>query len=393
MKRNFLLILGLFFLIFLEVIRVYFIMPFPGSQQGNSIQFAYWLDQNINWVRVALWFVIFNPVIKVFSAQKKWPKWLLGVTFLIYLLVFWLFNFRFLADKMFFQPSEIRFESGNANLIDKDKLVVAVEINGVAKAYPVQLIGYHHQVRDKVGGKEIMVTYCTVCRTGRVYEPIVKGKLEDFRLVGMDHFNALFEDATTKSWWRQATGEAITGPLRGQKLNEIPSRQMTLEAWLSLHPTSGILQPDKKFQAEYDHLRNYDKGTIKSHLEKRDSGSWRSKSWVVGISYGGHYKAYDWNRLLNERLIEDSLPGLPLLLFIEKDQETFHVFNRSHKGAVYSFRWNETLDQLTDKNTNSLWTLNGNCIEGNKKGISLERIQAYQEFWHSWKEFHPSTLY
>jgi hypothetical protein len=63
-----------------------------------------------------------------------------------------------------------------------------------------------------------MITYCTVCRTGRVFEPVVNGKFEKFRLVGMDHFNAMFEDVTTKSWWRQVTGEAITGKLKGQQL-------------------------------------------------------------------------------------------------------------------------------------------------------------------------------
>lgn len=59
-----------------------------------------------------------------------------------------------------------------------------------------------------------MVTYCTVCRTGRVYSPMVNGKLETFRLVGMDHFNAMFEDASTKSWWRQSNGDCIAGPLK-----------------------------------------------------------------------------------------------------------------------------------------------------------------------------------
>jgi hypothetical protein len=66
-----------------------------------------------------------------------------------------------------------------------------------------------HQVRDSINHIPVMVTYCTVCRTGRIYNPIVNGKAETFRLVGMDHFNAMFEDATTKSWWRQSTGECI----------------------------------------------------------------------------------------------------------------------------------------------------------------------------------------
>lgn len=392
MMRAALLYLGLFLLIFVEVIRVYFIMPFPGSQQINSIQFAYWLDQQINWVRLILWLVILYPAFKIFRGERRWSKWILGLVFLIYGGVFWLFNFRFLADKMFYQPSVVQFKSGSANSIAKDKLVIAIELNGEAKAYPVQLIGYHHQVRDKVGGKEVMVTYCTVCRTGRVYEPIVQGKLEDFRLVGMDHFNALFEDATTKSWWRQATGEAVTGPLRGKKLNEIPCRQMTLEAWLNLHPGSGILQPDKKFQLEYEHLADYDKGTVRSHLEKRDSSSWKDKSWVIGVTYGSYTKAYDWNRLLKERLLQDTLPGIPLIIFIEKDNETFHVLNRKQDSIVYSLQWSDNFDHLVDQNTNSKWNLNGKCIEGRSKGITLERVKAYQEFWHSWKEFHPRTL-
>ncbi len=46
----------------------------------------------------------------------------------------------------------------------------------------------------------------------------------------MDHFNAMFEDKTTKSWWRQATGEAISGTKKGVRLPEIPSQQMSLKA-------------------------------------------------------------------------------------------------------------------------------------------------------------------
>ena len=88
-------------------------------------------------------------------------------------------------------------------------------INGEAKAYPIQLIGYHHQVMDTVGNEPVIITYCTVCRTGRVYSSSLNGRHESFRLVGMDHFNAVFEDETTKTWWQQATGEAIAGPLKG----------------------------------------------------------------------------------------------------------------------------------------------------------------------------------
>lgn len=119
---------------------------------------------------------------------------------------------------MFYQPSHKYFAAGSANTVATDRLVLGVAINGEAKAYPIQFIGYHHQVADTVGNTPVIVTYCTVCRTGRVFSPELNGKKEIFRLVGMDHFNAMFEDATTKSWWQQATGMAIAGPLKGKRL-------------------------------------------------------------------------------------------------------------------------------------------------------------------------------
>jgi len=36
--------------------------------------------------------------------------------------------------------------------------------------------------------------------------------------------------------------------------------------------------------------------------------------------------------------------------------------------------------------------MNGLCVEGKLKGQQLSAVQAYQEFWHSWKNFHPATL-
>ncbi|MFM9653974.1 DUF3179 domain-containing (seleno)protein, partial [Streptomyces galilaeus] len=74
----------------------------------------------------------------------------------------------------------------------------------------------------------MIATYCTVCRTGRIFSSTVDGVPEKFRLVGMDHFNAMFEDARTKSWWQQATGKAITGKQKGKQLIEMASQQMSL---------------------------------------------------------------------------------------------------------------------------------------------------------------------
>jgi hypothetical protein len=389
--RTFVTVIGLLLLLALEILRVYFIMPFPGSQQSNTIALAYWLDQHITLMRLVLLLIIAYPMWLVWRQAKMGRRVLLGFGLLLYALVFYLFNFRFLAEKMFYQPRIKSFATVGSNKVKQDKLVLGVYLDGEAKAYPLQLIGYHHQVRDTVGNTPVMVTYCTVCRTGRVYSPMVNGKMEDFRLVGMDHFNAMFEDASTKSWWRQVSGEAIAGPRKGTTLKELPSQQMTLAAWLRLHPNAQVLQPDTSFNKSYKDLADFDKGTIKSHLEKRDSLSWKPKSWVVGVEQGKEAKAYDWNELMRQHLIQDSLAGLPLLITLERDTASFHVWDRRVNGAVLQFQQQGNLQLFNDVTTGSVWNMDGICVLGPLKGAQLQPVQASQEFWHSWQTFHPHT--
>ncbi|QEC68646.1 DUF3179 domain-containing protein [Panacibacter ginsenosidivorans] len=389
--RGFLLITGLLLLFAVEILRVYFIMPFPGSQQSNTIDVAYWLGKNITWLRILGLSLVLWPSLQIFLTKGKWKKIFLAAALLLYVVIFFFINFRFEADKMFYQPQSKIFASGATNKIADNKLVIGVAINGEAKAYPIQLIGYHHQVRDTIGNTPVMITYCTVCRTGRAFSPFVNGKPEDFRLVGMDHFNAMFEDATTKSWWQQATGVAVAGPLKGKALQELPSQQLTLAAWLSLHPNSTVMQPDTLYQKDYDDLADYDKGTIKSSLEKRDSSSWKFKSWVIGVAYNNNAKAYDWNKLVETSMIQDSMPGLPIIITLEKDTASFHVFSRSINGTVLQFEKNNDGISLRDINTQSIWNMQGACIDGMLKGQALQPVQSSQEFWHSWSTFHPAT--
>jgi Protein of unknown function (DUF3179) len=381
-------ILGLLILFAAEILRVYFIMPFPGSQHANTIGIAYFIDRYILLFRVAGWLILLPSLVAYFRKGKKWQQIILSVFLIFYVFVFYLFNFKFLADKMFYQPQTKRFADLSVDSTARDKLVIGVAIQGDAKAYPIEIIGYHHQVKDTLGGQPIMVTYCTVCRTGRVYSPFVNGKYELFRLVGMDHFNAMFEDATTKSWWQQATGRAIAGSLKGSNLPEIPSAQMRLGDWLILHPNSLVLQPDPHFLTKYDSLSGYDQGTISGSLEKRDTASWKFKSWVIGVSLKGESRAYDWNMLVRKKLISDTIANTPILLTIEPNMQSFYVFT---PGDSLHFVYDTSRDLLRETVTKTSWQPNGLCIEGNRKGERLVQIQSYQEFWHSWRTFHPNT--
>ena len=392
MNKTFLLTIGLILLFAIEILRVYFIMPFPGSQHNDTIRLAFFLDKNINGLRLIGWIITLPPLLIFLFNSRLFKKVGLLMVLILYGVVFYMFNFKFLADKMFYPPTHKFLAVVNYSKIDTNQLIIGASVNGQASAYPVQIIGYHHQVQDTIGGQPVLVTYCTVCRTGRIFSPYVKGKFQHFRLVGMDHFNAMFEDEATGSWWRQVTGEAIAGPLKGNSLTEIPSAQMRLGSWIRDHPETRILQPDTLFNKQYANLQGYDSGTLKSSLEKRDSSSWRFKSWVVGLSYNVMSKAYDWNELVIDKVINDSIGLFPVVLLLENDGLSFHAWSRTEQGQVLAFEWNKDKQQLEDKNTHSIWDWTGVCKEGPLKGLLVAQVPAYQEFWHSWQSFHPETL-
>jgi len=372
--------LGLIGLLLFEIANVYFIMPMPGSQQMNSIDLAYFLYK-WRWIFRG----VFAAMIFIGLYRSQWKrKWLLLFPLAIVVAVVYMTNFVMAADAMFKQPKQLLLVSAASNKVDSNRLVLGVSINVEAKAYPIRFLGYHHHIQDTVGGKPIMVTYCTVCRTGRVFEPIVNGEKEKFRLVGMDHFNAMLEDATTKSWWRQVTGEAIAGKLKGQQLPEVYSTQTSLADWLQLNPGSLIMQADTNFIKSYDSTFKFESGASKSKLTGTDSLSWKDKSWVIGVKAGKESKAYDWNQLKKEKLIQDKIGATPVLVVLSKYDKSFFAFERPNENSIFNLS-GDTL--LFD---NHKYRIDGKGID---TSFSLKPLPASQEFWHSWRTFNPGTLH
>jgi hypothetical protein len=110
---------------------------------------------------------------------------------------------------------------------------------------------------------------------------------------------------------------------------------------------------------------------------------------------GNNSKAYDWNYLSDNPIINDSIGTVPALIYIYPSKPgNFHVWSRTVAGQTLSFEFakGELLNgNLTDTSTHSIWDEGGRCIEGPLQGQQLQPLQSYQEFWHSWSHFHPLT--
>lgn len=371
--------IGITGLALLEIGLVYFIMPLPGSQRMRSIEIAYalytwrWVARGVLAVMLAAGLV---PVLR----RAGGSRWVATVALALVAALTYATNFRMAADQLFRQPRTLVMAPAASNAVAMDRLVVGIELDGQARAYPLQFIGYHHQVRDTVAGQPVLVSYCTVCRTGRVFRPIVDGRDETFRLVGMDHFNAMFEDHTTRSWWRQANGQAIIGLRKGVAMPELPSVQVSLRQWLQLHPQSLVMQGDPAFISEYAKDYAFERGTKRGGLTGTDTVAWRDKAWVVGVAMNGAATAYDWKSLRRERVINDIVGGVPVVIALGPDSVSFFAFQRPDSTMRYAMRG----DSLVGDGV--AYALNGRGTTG-----TLPAINASQEFWHSWRTFQPNT--
>jgi hypothetical protein len=62
-------------------------------------------------------------------------------------------------ELMFHPMEEIRFAEASQASLGGDEQVLAVRLNGAARAYPIRSLSYHHMVNDTLGGVPLIATY------------------------------------------------------------------------------------------------------------------------------------------------------------------------------------------------------------------------------------------
>ncbi len=386
------LLLGAFLLVVPAVVHAFLLMPFPASQNLDAIGLTYFLEQYLPLFRIAGALLLLGPIINGFVNGDRRQRLAMGTFAVFCITVTLLTGVALNPEKMFREPEALIFADATKNTVPLDAVVIGVEQGGAAKAYPVNYLGYHHKVQDNIGGVPVLITYCTICRSGRVYNPVIDGVRQTFRLVGARQFNAVLEDQQTKSWWYQASGEAATGPRKGSRLEDIPYEQVTLRSWLEAHPASLVMQPDTNFSGPYGVLKGYDH----ARWAEKDSVTgttklWEEGNWIVGIAVGTKAQAYEWNDLLRQRVINDMVDGTPVVLAVESDTLSYHAWKRTVDGTTLEFAADTTGRGVIDRATGSLWNWSGVCVQGPNAGRKLEPIQAHQEYWHAWRRFYPGT--
>lgn len=289
--------------------------------------------------------------------------------------------------------------------------VVAVEVNGDARAYPIQILMWHEIVNDTIGGVPVTVTFCPLCNTAIAFDRRVGGKVYDFGTSGMlYHSDLVMYDRATHSLWAQMLGQAIVGDLAGTRLKVLPATIVSWADWKKASPTAKVLSRDTGHRRPYgdNPYVGYDRVDQPPFLfQGKLDGRLPPMERVVALLGDAPPRAYPYPLLRDRRVIADRAGSLDLVIFHQDgtasalDQETIAssrevgatgVFSPLVDGRRLTFGFRD--GAFVDQETGSRWTILGRAVSGPLAGKRLTPLPHVDTFWFAWAAFQPqASLY
>ena len=142
--------------------------------------------------------------------------------------------------------------TGWASRIGDAEPVIALDIRGDARAYPLSALIWHEIANDIVGGTLVAVTYCPLCNAALAFERTVDNRVLDFGTTGkLRNADLVMYDRQTESWWQQFEGDAIVGAMSGKRLHLIPSRLESFGRFRQRFPNGQVLIPNDPTARRY----------------------------------------------------------------------------------------------------------------------------------------------
>jgi hypothetical protein len=139
-------------------VPMYVIRPFR-HQGATELSVALFFKQIGPALSIVCAIVALAAVVLGWSKLRRWPsRAALIVALLIAVGGAYMTRVN-IYEHMFHPLGTPQFESAKDSHVDKDDMVIAVRLNGVARAYPIREMAYHHVVNDTVAGEPIVSTY------------------------------------------------------------------------------------------------------------------------------------------------------------------------------------------------------------------------------------------
>ncbi len=281
------------------------------------------------------------------------------------------------------------------DVLPDEVLVIGVERDGAARAYPLSVLGLHEIVNDTFDGP-LLVTYCPLCASGVVAERRVAGEETMFGNSGYTWRNDLvMYDFATESLWSQLMATAIRGPQTGDSLTLVPSSITTWGEWQRVQPDTDVLLPppastvkkprggDGVYDVSYYISRRAYRGRADSE------GAVSQYTLVLGIATEDAVTAYPYPVVNDADVINDTVGSRPVVVGTAPGGAMVG-YDRRVDGAV--LRFTRESDQLFRAGGSAWERSTGRAIDGPHAGRTLNRAAtAPPMFLRGWRDFHPET--
>lgn len=294
---------------------------------------------------------------------------------------------------------------------EPEEAVVALELDGDARAYPVQVMIWHEIVNDTVGDVPVSVTYCPLCNSAVTYRREIRGVETTFGTSGRLFASALvMYDRATETLWTHFDGKAVVGLLAGEQLEAIPSPLMSWSDFAAAYPTGKVLDPTATgFNRDYGRnpYAGYDNEDSEPFLftgmvDPRAA----SKLRVVGIEIDDASRAFALSAISEglAKATNTTVGDAAVVIFWKAGQATaldssavadgrdvgsVSVFSPDVAGRALTFAAEG--DTFVDQDTGSVWNVAGEALEGPLVGTRLDRIVHLDTFWFAWATYRPGT--
>jgi hypothetical protein len=139
-------------------IPVFVIMPFK-AQTAPGVKWSYWLRRLSPIVTIITTLASLALCARLWRGSRWWGRLAMAALLAPLLAVAWFArqnHFEWMFNPL---PNAEYARIGEASFVADSDMVMAIEVNGDAVAYPVRQMAYHHVVNDVVGGKPITATY------------------------------------------------------------------------------------------------------------------------------------------------------------------------------------------------------------------------------------------
>ncbi len=286
--------------------------------------------------------------------------------------------------------------------------VIALQVDGEARAYPLQILIWHEIVNDVIGGVPVAVTFCPLCNSAIAFDRRYGNHVFEFGVSGLlRNSDLIMYDRQTESLWQQFTGEGIVGEMAGAQLTWLPASIVSFEDFTATYPDGQVLSRDTGFTRSYGRnpYAGYDSVEQTPFLfDGPLDGRLAPMARVVTISLHGEDAAYPYDALKTKRVVHDQVGGQDIVIFYQpgtvsalnasqiaqsRDVGATGVFDPHLNGQTLSFSWDG--ERFVDDQTGSQWNILGVAVAGPLTGQRLTPILHADHFWFSWAAFKPDT--